>query len=136
MNRIVPVGVLHTREMVGLLNETTRAAITAEDLKERLTRDRSVWSVAETADGSVLGFQWIEPATGSPADEAEIATVIRDLKIGFSLFERTKAQAKKIGYRWINAEVRPENENSLSYYQSRGFEAIRRAETLLMRYEL
>ena len=96
MNRIVPVGVLHTREMVGLLNETTRAAITAEDLKERLTRDRSVWSVAETADGSVLGFQWIEPATGSPADEAEIATVIRDLKIGFSLFERTKAQAKKL----------------------------------------
>ena len=139
MIRVVPAVLLHTRDMVKLLNDALKTALTADDVKERMSIERSIWSVAETEMGAVLGFQWIEPVVGRPANEAEIATIVRDgqsLEIGSSLFARTKTQAKTLGYGWISAEVRPNNERSLSYFQSKGFEVIHRADKILMRYEV
>lgn len=87
--------------------------------------DRSAWHVAVTVPGEILGFQWIEPADYLPHDAAEIATFVRigrnGLGIGSALFKATEIAARQMGYAWINANIRADNEGGLIYYQSRGF---------------
>jgi L-amino acid N-acyltransferase YncA len=81
--------------------------------------------VAVDGGEQVVGFQWIEPADYLPADAAEIATFVKigqtGLGIGSKLFDATRNAAKSLGYRWINANIRADNEGGLIYYQSRGF---------------
>ncbi|MGR3514699.1 MAG: GNAT family N-acetyltransferase [Paracoccaceae bacterium] len=136
MIRIVTANLLHTAEMAGLLNEiiaaggTTALAkpVTGSELHEWMQRapTRSAWHVAEDADGTVVGFQWIEPADYLPADAAEIATFAKvgktGLGIGSRLFDKTTEAARRLGYAWINANIRSDNAGGLAYYQSRGFE--------------
>jgi ribosomal protein S18 acetylase RimI-like enzyme len=73
-----------------------------------------------------VGFQWIAPNDGLPPEAVDIATFAKPgrqgLGIGSRLFDATRAAAKALGYRWINANIRAENESGLTYYQSRGFE--------------
>jgi len=73
----------------------------------------------------VVGFQWIEPQGYLPVEAAEIASFVMlgksGLGIGSALFEATKTVARQLGYRWINANIRADNEGGLIYYQSRGF---------------
>lgn len=140
MIRIVKASHLHAREMAELLNEiitaggTTALAspVSDQDLKDWMSHDtaRSAWHVAESAEGRVLGFQWIEPADYLPDDAAEIATFARighsGLGIGSKLFAVTREEARRLGYRWINANIRADNAGGLAYYQSRGFEDYRR----------
>jgi L-amino acid N-acyltransferase YncA len=61
-----------------------------------------------------------------PREAAEIATFAKPgnqgLGIGSKLFEATRKAAKALGYTWINANIRADNESGLAYYQSRGFE--------------
>lgn len=86
---------------------------------------RSRWLVAEGAAGEILGLQWIEPHAGLPDEAANIATFVlpgrQQLGIGSALFAATERAARDLGYVWINATIRADNEGGLVYYQSRGF---------------
>ncbi|MEL7258347.1 MAG: GNAT family N-acetyltransferase, partial [Pseudomonadota bacterium] len=70
------------------------------------------------------------PHENLPDDAADIATFVKlgqtGLGIGSKLFERTKSEARRLGYAWLNATIRADNESGLTYYQSRGFEDYKR----------
>jgi GNAT superfamily N-acetyltransferase len=91
---------------------------------------RSNWLVAEDATGAVLGLQWIEPHAGLPDAAANIATFVlpgrQQLGIGSALFTATERAGRDLGYVWINATIRADNEGGLVYYQSRGFRIWKR----------
>ena len=123
-------------DMARLLNEiieeggTTALtrAVTGDDLAEWMDTDpdRSAWHVALDAEERVVGFQWIEPDADLPPEATNIATFVQmgrtGLGIGSKLFEATRAAAKAMGFAWINANIRADNEGGLIYYQSRGFQ--------------
>lgn len=95
--------------------------------------ERAAWQVAVDANEQVVGFQWI--ASGAdylPSEAAEIATFVQvgqtGLGIGSKLFDATREAAKALGYAWINANIRADNEGGLIYYQSRGFQDYGRIE--------
>lgn len=112
---------------------------------------RTVWHVAETEDGTILGVQWIKPRADLPEDMADIATFAafgrQRLGTGSALFSRTVPAARALGYRWLHASIRADNEGGLVYYRSRGFEPFdrvigapladgRRVDRIRMRYDL
>lgn len=126
---------LDAGEIAALLNEiiaiggTTALTgeVSREDILGWMSRPNGAWHVAETEEGEILGFQYIAPgASYLPPEAAEIATFAKPgkqgLGIGSKLFEATRATAKQLGYSWINANIRADNESGLAYYQSRGFE--------------
>jgi L-amino acid N-acyltransferase YncA len=142
-----PAHDLDAREMAAILSEIiaiggTTALTDAVDRDYILGRMRaapeaSAWHVAETEAGEIVGFQWIAPgADYLPPEAAEIATFAKPgrqgLGIGSILFEATKSAARVLGYRWINANIRADNESGLTYYQSRGFENYGRIERYRM----
>ncbi|GLQ28339.1 GNAT family N-acetyltransferase [Sulfitobacter pacificus] len=122
--------------MADLLNEiiaeggTTALTrpVTGADLIERMAfaPERSAWHVAVDAKENIVGFQWINPKDDLPQGAVDIATFVQigqtGLGIGSALFEATKQAAKALGYIWINANIRADNEGGLIYYQSRGFQ--------------
>ncbi|AXI40602.1 GNAT family N-acetyltransferase [Sulfitobacter sp. SK011] len=130
---------LDTADMARLLNEiisaggTTAMArpVTGQDLAEWIAHDpdHSAWYVAVDGAERIVGFQWIEPAKYLPREAAEIATFVQigqtGLGIGSALFTATCKAAKALGYVWINANIRADNEGGLIYYQSRGFQDYR-----------
>jgi len=97
---------------------------------------QAAWHVAVNAGEEVVGFQWIEAAEYLPPEAAEIATFVQigqtGLGIGSKLFDATRTAAKAIGYKWINANIRADNEGGLIYYQSRGFQDYGRIENYKM----
>lgn len=123
-------------DMARLLNEiiaeggTTALArpVTAADLAEWMSFEpkRNAWHVAVNDMEKVVGFQWIEPEAKLPPEAANIATFVEigqtGLGIGSALFDATKKAAKAMGFVWINANIRADNEGGLIYYQSRGFQ--------------
>lgn len=128
---------LDAREMTAILNEIIQIGGTTaytDPVNETYLKDRilaapevSAWHVAETDAGEIVGFQWItQGAEYLPREAAEIATFAKPgrqgLGIGSKLMEATKQAAKALGYSWINANIRADNESGLTYYQSRGFE--------------
>lgn len=126
---------LDTASMAQLLNEiidvggTTALVrpVTGQDIAEWMAVDpnRSAWHVALNAGEQVVGFQWITSSARLPPEAAEIATFVQvgqtGLGIGSALFSATAKAAKKLGYVWICANIRADNEGGLTYYQSRGF---------------
>ncbi len=100
--------------------------VTGAELRAWMQTERAIWHIAEDTGGALLGFQWVEPHPKHGADVAQIASFARPgrtrLGIGSALFEATRAACRDAGYRWINAEIRADNEGGLIYYQSRGFE--------------
>lgn len=86
----------------------------------------SLWHVAEDEEGTLMGFQWVEPHPDHEDPVGQIATFARvgqtGLGIGSKLFAATRDAAQAAGYIWINAEIRADNAGGLTYYQSRGFE--------------
>lgn len=132
IRRALPID---TRQMASLLNEIIQKGgstalerpVTGADIAEWMgaATGRTAWHVAVDAEGAVLGFQWIEPADYLPENAAEIASFVQigrsGLGIGSALFEATRKAAKALGYTWINANIRADNEGGLIYYQSRGF---------------
>lgn len=135
MIRVRPAMQLDTASMARLLNEiieiggTTALVrpVTGQDIAEWMTiiPDRASWHVALDAQERVVGFQWIEPNAQLPPQAAEIATFVQvgqtGLGIGSALFSATAKAAKALGYVWIRANIRADNEGGLTYYQSRGF---------------
>jgi L-amino acid N-acyltransferase YncA len=102
--------------------------VTADDLAEWIAFEakRNAWHVAVNDAEKVVGFQWIAPNQTLPPEAADIATFVQigqtGLGIGSALFDATKKAAKALGYVWINANIRTDNEGGLIYYQSRGFQ--------------
>ncbi|MEX3017643.1 N-acetyltransferase family protein [Gymnodinialimonas hymeniacidonis] len=153
---------LDAREMAEILNEVIQIGgttaltgeIEAQYFIDRMKTDpeTSSWLVAETAEGAIVGFQWFTKGEGYlPPEAAEIATFAKPgqqgLGIGSKLMDATKAAAKAQGYKWINANIRADNESGLTYYQSRGFEDYgkiegyqmadgRRVDKILKRFDL
>lgn len=137
---IRPIGSLDCSALADLLNAiierggTTARVIpvTRQDMVDALliAPDQSAWHLAENASGEILGFQSIKPNAALPPDACDIATFTRvgktGLGIGSLLFAATSAAARRLGYDWINANIRAENELGLAYYQSRGFEPYTR----------
>lgn len=97
--------------------------------------DQSAWHVAESG-GEILGFQWIGPYPNLPPDACEIGTFVKvgqtGLGIGSKLFDATKRAAAALGYAWIDAEIRADNEGGLIFYQSRGFRTYGHKEGLVL----
>ncbi len=136
MIRIRKPGTFDTSDMADLLNGiiaeggTTAHAnpVTAQDITDWInaTPDESAWYVAVDETERVVGFQWIEPHRDLPPEAADISTFVQvgqtGLGIGSALFAATESAAKALGYKWINANIRADNEGGLIYYQSRGFE--------------
>ena len=120
-------GAHDTRAMADLLNEiiakggTTSMTrpVTAADLSTWMeqTRGRNAWHVAEDDLGQTLGSQFIEPKNKLPPDACDIATFARlghsGLGIGSRLFDVTRLAAAELGYRWINATIRPDRPSCL-----------------------
>lgn len=135
MLTIRPPFTLDTGDMARLLNEiievggtTARTTpVTGADIAELMAEhpDQSAWHVALDDAERVVGFQWITSSTGLPNEAAEISTFVQvgrtGLGIGSALFDTTRKAAKALGYGWINANIRADNEGGLIYYQSRGF---------------
>jgi len=102
-------------------------AVTAQDMADSMAykSDQSAWHVALNANEQVVGFQWIQPSEQLPPEAAEIATFVQvgqtGLGIGSKLFNATAKAAKALGYVWIRANIRADNDGGLTYYQSRGF---------------
>ncbi len=128
-------GLLDARPIAQLLNQiilqggTTAMTreMTADDIRALMTeRPRNAWHLAEDDAGEVLGFQWIDQIDSLPPEAASIGTYARlghtGLGIGSALFAATQKAARDLGYKWINADIRADNEGGLIYYQSRGFE--------------
>lgn len=127
---------LDRSDMARLLNEIIKQGgttalvrpVTGADIAEWMDRDpaRSAWHVALDETERVVGFQWIEPAGYLPKEASDIATFVQigqtGLGIGSALFKATRVAAKALGYVWINANIRADNEGGLVYYQSRGFQ--------------
>lgn len=130
-----PAIALDASSMARLLNEIIDAGGTTAMTHQVKGRDiadwmnendgQSAWHVAVNSGETVVGFQWIAPADYLPVEAAEIATFVQigqtGLGIGSKLFDATRQAAKIIGYKWINANIRADNEGGLIYYQSRGF---------------
>ncbi len=135
MIHVRPAMALDTGSMAKLLNAiiakggTTALTrpVTGQDLSEWMAVDAeaSAWHVALDETEAVIGFQWISPHENLPPEACDIATFVQigrtGLGIGSALFTATSGAAKALGYRWINATIRADNEGGLTYYQSRGF---------------
>jgi L-amino acid N-acyltransferase YncA len=126
---------LDSSSMARLLNEiitiggTTALVrpVTGEDLNEWMSAspECSAWHVALDTSEQVVGFQWVSPHPKLPPQACDIATFVQTgrtgLGIGSALFTANARAAKSLGYKWINATIRADNEGGLTYYQSRGF---------------
>lgn len=134
-------GPLDAAAMARLLSEIIMAggttaltgSITGDDIKGWMQRgERAAWHIAEDDQGEVVGFQWIESTDALPPEAAEIATFVQigrtGLGIGSALFRATETAARRLGFRWIRANIRADNVSGLTYYQSRGFEDYGRIE--------
>ncbi len=99
-------------------------------------QDCSTWHVALTEDGTLLGFQWIGPWGDLPPEACGIGTFVKadrtGLGIGTKLFEASVKAARALGYTWMDAEIRADNEGGLAYYQSRGFENYKRKDSVVL----
>ncbi|MEX0283864.1 MAG: N-acetyltransferase family protein [Paracoccaceae bacterium] len=136
MIRVRRAGALDASSMARLLNDiiaiggTTAMTrpIAAGDLAGWMAdeQDGAAWHVAVDEGEEVVGFQWVERSDNLPSDTADIATFVKHgqtgIGIGSKLFDATRAAAKAMGYDWISANIRADNEGGLIYYQSRNFE--------------
>jgi len=136
MITVRPPIALDASDMARLLNEiivqggtTARTTpVTAADIRDLIASHpgRSAWQVALDAQEKVVGFQWVAPEDYLPPNAVDISTFVQvgqtGLGIGSALFAATKKAAKDLGYTWINANIRADNEGGLIYYQSRGFQ--------------
>lgn len=151
---------LDASPLAELLNEITAAGgttartqpVTGADIADWMIHapDHAAWHVA-LEGGAHRGFQCIEPHGGLPPEACDIATFVQmgrtGLGIGSALFTATAGAARALGYVWINANIRADNEGGLIYYQSRGFRDYGRIENhrlasglvvdkVLMRYDV
>lgn len=128
-----------TREMAELLNQIIDLGGTTAFLDPLTSSDIQDWVdtagarglgfVARTEAGQMVGFQWVDPHPTLGRDVAQIASFVRPgatgIGIGSQLFNATRKVTRDLGYAWIDATIRADNESGLTYYQSQGFETYR-----------
>ncbi|MEM9046605.1 MAG: GNAT family N-acetyltransferase [Pseudomonadota bacterium] len=87
--------------------------------------DKVCCHVAVDSDGQVAGFQWLGTYENLPEDCADIATFTRRAPVlkgaGRALFQETEKTARAMGFKSINATIRADNAQGLSYYDKMGF---------------
>lgn len=139
MINVRPAMPLDAGSMARLLNEIIKIGgttalvrpVTAQDITQWMETppEGAAWHVALDSSEQVVGFQWIKPNADLPPEAVDIATFVQvgqtGLGIGSALFSATTKAAKSLGYVWINANIRADNEGGLTYYQSRGFRDYR-----------
>nr|WP_275116198.1 GNAT family N-acetyltransferase [Aliiroseovarius subalbicans] len=105
--------------------------LTSAEIQDWMTSagPAGVGFVARKGDGQMVGFQWVDPHPTLGEGVAQIASFVRPgamgIGIGSQLFDATRDATRALGYAWIDATIRADNESGLTYYQSRGFEAYR-----------
>src|SRR5271154_86747 len=81
--------------------------------------------MAETADGTSLGFQTLLRSANLPDDWGDIGTFTRRTPrlpgVGTALFEQTKKAAPALGLSVINATIRADNYAGIPFYEKMGF---------------
>jgi L-amino acid N-acyltransferase YncA len=86
--------------------------------------EASSWVLAEQ-DGAVIGFQFAEPHSQLPPEAADIASFVKPgitgKGTGRALFTATRDACRNLGYKWINATIRADNQSGLTYYSAMGF---------------
>lgn len=85
-------------------------------------------SLVAEHEGQVLGFQTVSRYGDLPEGWGDIGTFAHQPGrggVGTGLFERTRAEAVRLGLVALNATIRAGNEAGLAYYASRGFEDYR-----------
>jgi ribosomal protein S18 acetylase RimI-like enzyme len=97
-------------------------------------------SLAEDADGTLLGFQSLihsRPGNryGTPVGWGIIGTHVSPLAarrgVGSALFQVTRQAAKEAGLREIEAFIGETNQEALAYYEKMGFRTYRLAEGII-----
>lgn len=91
--------------------------------------DRRVYLVAETEDGSVLGYAGLSCPAAARGGDAEIMTVAVDAAaqgrgIGAALVDALRDEAQRRGAGRLLLEVRADNAAALAVYRRAGFEQI------------
>lgn len=95
---------------------------TENGFRAELTKDTSVFRIAEDDDGNILGFYGIYIVLET-AEIAQIAVApdVRRQKVGSWLIEDMISIAKSRGAEKLQLEVRKENEGARKLYESFGF---------------
>ncbi|MGJ8546162.1 MAG: GNAT family N-acetyltransferase [Sulfitobacter sp.] len=130
-------GPMDARAMAALLNEiiaiggTTAKMhpIDGAQIGRQMQSPEAIWHLAETEDGTLKGFQYLELHPDLPEADMSIATFVKSGETGMGtgsrLFEVTRKAAVARGCGHLHAVIRADNAGGLAYYQSRGFEDFR-----------
>ncbi len=92
---------------------------------------RGLFLVAERGDGSLAGFQSMEPFASYTGafDHVGIMGTFVDLEqrregVGRLLFDELRPRALRLGYQKIFTTIRSDNEASLGFHRALGFEVV------------
>jgi L-amino acid N-acyltransferase YncA len=102
--------------------------VSPEVIRSWMARDADVssWQVAVDEAGRVLGYQAAEVAARLPEDTRNMSSFVRvdavGLGVGSKLFAATLEGMRGLGYTWLNASIRSDNDSGLKYYSKMGFE--------------
>ena len=102
---------------------------TTDALFELFQQPRSVYYVAETEDGQIVGGGGIYPTGGLPEDTCELVKMYllpesRGKGLGRSIIEKCLETAKDYGFKNIYIESMPELKQALKIYERFGFEYL------------
>jgi len=64
---------------------------------------------------------YLSPLTESDLESWTKRKVAHGAGIGSKLFAKTSEQMKELGFEWINASIRSDNDSGLRYYSKMGF---------------
>lgn len=86
----------------------------------------SVYFVAESEEGTLVGGGGIFPSSGLPADTCELVKMyllpqVRGIGLGRKIIESCIAAAKEKGYKNIYIETMPELQQAMKTYEKFGF---------------
>ncbi|MEM9011210.1 MAG: GNAT family N-acetyltransferase [Pseudomonadota bacterium] len=91
---------------------------------------RHIYHLAEDADGTLLGLQWLDPLSGASAHVGDIATFAAidapGRGVGRALMQATLTRARSLDYAKIIARIRADNVSGLGFYRVMGFEEVGR----------
>lgn len=102
---------------------------TTDALFELFQQPRSVYYVAETEDGQIVGGGGIYPTGGLPEDTCELVKMYllpesRGKGLGRSIIEKCLETAKDYSFENIYIESMPELKQALKIYERFGFEYL------------
>jgi putative acetyltransferase len=102
---------------------------TTNELSELFKKPQSLYFVAQTDEGQIVGGGGIYPTEGLPEDTCELVKMYllpetRGKGIGRSIIEKCFQGAREYGFRKIYIETMPELKQALTIYGKLGFEYL------------